>query len=273
MALFGFIGVGNMGYALLKASYKTFGQEEVIYYDASMERCSLISNELNILPENDNIALINKCKYLVLVVKPQYFSHVLEEIKGQVSPEHIIVSIAAGISIDSIKSILGSKVRVVRAMPNTPALISKGSTGVSFSMDIFHDHEKAHIDSFFQSFGEYEVFNEEMMNAVTCASGSSPAYVYTFIEALADSVVNLGIPRDKAYQLVAQTVMGAASMVLETGEHPGVLKDQVCSPGGTTIAGIKALEENSFRNAIMKATDACYRRANELTINNENLLH
>ena len=100
-----------------------------------------------------------------------------------------------------------------------------------------------------------------------CACGSSPAYVYTFIEALADSVVSLGVPREKAYMLVSQTVLGAAAMVLETGKHPGVLKDQVCSPGGTTIAGIKALEENGFRNAVMKATDACYKRAKELSLN------
>jgi pyrroline-5-carboxylate reductase len=270
MALFGFIGVGNMGTALLKATYKTFGQDEVVYYDASKPKCSEIYKQFNISPEKNNIAVVNNCKYLVLAIKPQYFSDVLEEIKGLITSEHIVISIAAGVSIDSIKSILGSTIRIVRAMPNTPALISKGSTGVSFSSDIFMDNEKVHLDSFFRSFGKYDVFEESLMNAVTCASGSSPAYVYTFIEALADSVVSLGIPRDKAYLLAAQSVMGAASMILETGEHPGVLKDQVCSPGGTTIAAIKALEENGFRNAIMKATDACYNKAMELTLNNPN---
>lgn len=267
MALFGFIGVGNMGAALLKATYNTYGQDEIVYYDASKEKCSLIMDKLGILSEHDNAAVINKCKYLVLAIKPQYFFDVLEEIKEHITCEHIIISIAAGINIESIKSVLGADIRIVRAMPNTPALIFKGSTGVSFSSDRFHEEEMNHIDRFFSSFGKYDVFNENLMNAVTCASGSSPAYVYTFIEALADSVVSLGIPRDKAYTLVAQTLIGAASMVLETGEHPGVLKDQVCSPGGTTIAGIKALEENGFRNAIMKATDACYKRANQLSIN------
>lgn len=264
MALFGFIGVGNMGSALLKASYKVFGKNDTIYYDASKENCSLIMKQLDIPPENNNLAVISNCKYLVLAIKPQSFSEVLEEIKGLVTVKHIIISMAAGVNIKSIKSVLGTETRVVRAMPNTPALLFKGSTGVSFSSDIFHDKEKAQLDSFFRSFGEYEVFSENLMNAVTCASGSSPAYVYTFIEALADSVVSLGISRDKAYSLVAQTVMGAASMVLETGEHPGLLKDKVCSPAGTTIAAVKALEENGFRNAIMKATDACYRRAKEL---------
>lgn len=266
MALYGFIGVGNMGFALLKAAHLVFGEDEIAYYDVSMDRCSLVAEQINIIAEASNADVVAKCKYLVLAVKPQYFSAVLEDIKEMIT-DHIIISIAAGVTIESIKSILGNKVRVVRAMPNTPALISKGATGVSFSSDLFHDSEKAQLDVFFKSFGEYDVFDEKFMNAVTCASGSSPAYVYTFIEALADSVVSLGIPRDKAYILVAQTVMGAASMVLETKEHPGVLKDRVCSPGGTTIAGIKALEEYGFRNAIIKATNACYKRANELSIN------
>lgn len=267
MAIFGFIGVGNMGSAILKATCKAFGQDEIVYYDASKEKCALIFDKLNISSEINNIAVIKKCKYLVLAIKPQYFSDVLEEIKGLVTPEHIVISIAAGIEIKTIKSVLGSGTRVVRVMPNTPALILKGSTGVSFSSDRYSETEKSELDKFFRSFGKYDVFNENMMNAVTCASGSSPAYVYTLIEALADSVVSLGIPRDKAYALVAQTVVGAASMVIETGEHPGVLKDQVCSPGGATIAGIKALEEYGFRNAIIKATDACYKRATELSLN------
>lgn len=264
MALFGFIGVGNMGSALLKASYKVFGKEDLIYYDASKDNCASIMKQLGISAEGSNIAVICNCKYLVLAIKPQQFLDVLEEIKRYITPEHIIISIAAGVTIKSIKSALGARTRVVRAMPNTPSLIFKGSTGISFSSDTFHEMEKSHLDSFFSSFGQYDVFNENLMDAVTCASGSSPAYVYTFIEALADSVVSLGISRDKAYSLVAQTVMGAASMVLETGEHPGLLKDKVCSPAGTTIAAVKALEENGFRNAIMKATDACYRRAKEL---------
>lgn len=264
MSLFGFIGVGNMGYALLTACSNTFGKNEISYFDVSDDKCSKIKNELNIPAEKDNVSVVKNCRFLVLAVKPQFLEGVLKEIKDYIS-DQIVISIVAGISIDSIKSILGSSTRVVRAMPNTPAMIGKGITGISFSSDNFTDEEKDIIDRFFNSFGKYEVFNENLINAVTCASGSSPAYVYIFIEALADSAVSLGIPRDKAYILAAQTVMGAASMVLETGLHPGILKDQVCSPAGTTIAAIKALEEHGFRNAIMKATDACYERANKLT--------
>ncbi|WP_276929571.1 pyrroline-5-carboxylate reductase [Herbinix luporum] len=268
MSLFGFIGAGNMGFALMKACVKSFGQNQIAYYDLSMEKCSFVKEQLNISAENDNISVVNKCKYLVLAVKPQFLPEVLEEIKEAVS-DHIVISIVAGVNIKSIKTILGSATRIVRAMPNTPAMISKGYTGICFSEDNFHDSEKELIYKFFNAFGKYDIFNEKLMNAVTCASGSSPAYVYTFIEALADSVVSLGIPRDKAYTMVSQTILGAAAMVLEGGQHPAHLKDQVCSPAGTTIAGIKALEEFGFRNAIMKATDACYERAVELTEKNK----
>ncbi len=267
MALFGFIGAGNMGFALLKACYNTFGKNEVVYFDASSQKCLEAEKQLGIQAEDSNISVVKKCKYLVLAVKPQFMPEVLDEIKDTVTNQ-IIISIAAGISIESIREKLGFPAKIVRAMPNTPALIYKGVTGISYSSGSFSDEEKEIIGRFFNSFGRYEVFDEKLMNAVTCASGSSPAYVYMFIEALADSVVDLGIPRDKAYILAAQTVLGAASMVLETGEHPGALKDKVCSPGGTTIAAVKALEEHGFRNAIMKATEACFNRAEKLTLKN-----
>jgi pyrroline-5-carboxylate reductase len=261
MALFGFIGAGNMGYPLLKAASTTFGSTEVVYTDVSRERCEYVQKDTNVPYVESNIEVVNHCKFLVLAVKPQFFPSVLSEIKQEITKEHIIISIAAGITIETIKEALGEEVRVVRAMPNTPAMVLKGMTGISYSKDAFSEEEIKIVDQFFRSFGKYEVFDESLMNAVVCANGSSPAYVYMFIEALADSVVSYGIPRDKAYTLAAQTVMGAAAMVLETGEHPGQLKDKVCSPGGTTIAAVKALEEYGFRSAIMKASDACYDKA------------
>lgn len=265
MALFGFIGTGNMGFALLKACYSTFGRNEIVYYDVSAEKCAEVFKEFNIPAEDSNISVVKKCRYLVLAVKPQFLSKVLDEIKDSVT-DQVIISIAAGVNIASIESRLGFPAKIVRAMPNTPAMISKGMTGISFSDASFSAEEKDIIDRFFRSFGRYEVFDEKLINAVTCASGSSPAYVYMFIEALADSVVDLGIPRDKAYILAAQTVMGAAAMVLETGEHPAALKDKVCSPGGTTIAAVKALEEHGFRNAVIKATEACFSKAQQLAL-------
>jgi pyrroline-5-carboxylate reductase len=260
MALFGFIGAGNMGYPLIKAAIKSFGSDAVLYTDVSKERCDFVMQETGIAALEDNIAVVQQCKYLVLAVKPQFFPQVLDQLKSFIRSEQVVISIAAGITIASIKEALSDQVRIVRAMPNTPAMVEKGMTGIAFSNHNFSEDERKVIDTFFRSFGRYEVFDEKLMNAVVCANGSSPAYVYLFIEALADSVVNYGIPRDKAYILAAQTVYGAAAMVLETGEHPGKLKDNVCSPGGTTIAAVKALEEYGLRNAIMKATDACYER-------------
>lgn len=257
-----------MGLPLIKAASEAFGVEEVIFTDASEQRCQFVKNETKVAFTTDNISVTRQCKYLVLAVKPQFFPDVLKEIKEHVSKDQVVISIAAGITIDNIKQALSEEIRVVRSMPNTPAMVLKGMTGICFSGDSFSDEERTVIDKFFSSFGRYEVFDERLINAVICASGSSPAYVYMFIEALADSVVSYGIPRDKAYTLVAQTVLGAAAMVLETGEHPGKLKDNVCSPGGTTIAAVKALEEHGFRNALMKASDACYARAEALVKKN-----
>lgn len=264
MALFGFIGVGNMGYPLLKAAIRTFGEKEVVFTDAFAAKREEVAAQSSAVALSSNAEVAENCKYLLLAVKPQTFGQVLTELKGVISKEHIVISIAAGITIEYIKEALSEDTRVVRAMPNTPAMISLGMTCISYSDDIFTEKEQEVIGSFFSSFGKYEIFDEKLMNAVICANGSSPAYVYMFIEALADSVVSLGIPRDKAYTLAAQTVYGAAAMVLETGEHPAKLKDNVCSPAGTTIEAVKALEEYGFRNAIMKASQACYARAEEL---------
>ncbi|HWT75184.1 MAG TPA: pyrroline-5-carboxylate reductase [Mobilitalea sp.] len=266
MALFGFIGAGNMGYPLLKAGIRTFGNTEVVYTDASAERNQFVMKDTGVPFLEDNVAVVKQCKYLVLAVKPQLFPQVLNQIKEAVTKDHVVISIAAGVTTTSIKDILSESIRVIRSMPNTPAMVQKGMTGVSYSQEEFTEEEKMVIDQFFSSFGRYELFDEKLMNAVVCANGSSPAYVYMFIEALADSVVSYGIPRDKAYILAAQTVYGAAAMVLETGEHPGKLKDNVCSPGGTTIAAVKALEEHGLRNAVMKASDACYEKAVALSM-------
>lgn len=265
MALFGFIGVGNMGYPLLNAAINAFGKDQVVYSDASPKMREIVKDKTKIEYEADNKSVIQKCKYLVLVVKPQYFMELLEEIKGEITKDHVVISIAAGITIEAIKEILPVGTKIIRAMPNTPALVYQGMTGVCYSDATFSSQEREVAETFFGSYGRFEVFEEKFMNGIICASGSSPAYMFMIIEALADSVVKYGIPRDKAYTMVAQTMLGAATMVLESGTHPAVLKDQVCSPGGTTIAGVCALENQGLRNALMKATDACYERAEEIS--------
>ena len=174
----------------------------------------------------------------------------MKNIVNVIREDSVVISIAPGITIDSIKDNLGINTKVVRAMPNTPDLVGEGMTGVSYNKDEFSFEQRDVVDRFFNSFGKVVYVDEKLMDVIVCASGSSPAYVYMFIEALADSAVKYGIKRDDAYKLVAQTVLGSAKMVLETNEHPGVLKDKVCSPGGTTIAGVAALEEHNFRNAL-----------------------
>ncbi|HHX12874.1 MAG TPA: pyrroline-5-carboxylate reductase [Clostridiales bacterium] len=265
MAMFGFIGVGNMGKPLLKAAVNTFTDKEVIYSSGPIDYMEELAKETGLPYTKDNVTVAKNSKYLILAVKPQIFPIILEEIRDNITKNHIVISIAVGITIDSIKKSLGQDIRVVRAMPNTPAQVNEGMTGISYSEDDFSEEERKILGQFFSSFGKYEVFDEKSMNAVGCASGSSPAYAYMFIEALADSVVSLGISRDKAYSMVAQTLLGSAKMVLESGEHPAKLKDSVCSPGGTTITGVKALEEHGFRNAIMKATEACYERTVQMS--------
>lgn len=260
MALFGFIGMGNMGYAMLNGMLSIYSADQLTFTDVDMEKKNQIKEKTGVDYKEDNVQLVNACKFIVLAIKPQYLSNVIDEIKDAVTENQIIISILPGVATDDLKKDLGKDVKIVRAMPNTPALVGEGMSGVCFSDSSFAEEEKKTVLEFFGSFGKYEVVEERLMNAVVCASGSSPAYVYMFIEALADSAVKYGIPRDKAYTFAAQTVLGSAKMVLDTKEHPGKLKDMVCSPGGTTIAAVSALEEYGFRNAIIKAADSCYEK-------------
>lgn len=258
MATFGFIGMGNMGYAILKGLLKDYPATEMLFSDGDLHRCEQVKAETKVPYAEGNAACASRSKYLVLAVKPQQYDAVLKSIANVLTAEHVVISIAPGITIKALEFKLGIDKRIVRAMPNTPALIGEGMTGVAYQKDRYDEAELQIINGFFTSFGKVQYVDEKLMEAVVCASGSSPAYVYMFIEALADSVVKLGMPRAMAYEMVSQTVAGSAMMVLKTGEHPGKLKDQVCSPGGTTIAGVAALEEQGFRNALIKASEACY---------------
>ena len=258
MAKIGFIGMGNMGYAMLKGVLNVFEPSDIIFTCPDLDKCKRISDETGVKYAESNAECANNAQYIVLAVKPQVYSAVMKNIVNVIREDSVVISIAPGITIDSIKDNLGINTKVVRAMPNTPALIGEGMTGVAYNASDYSFDERDVIDKFFTSFGKVVYVDEKLMDGVVCASGSSPAYVYMFIEALADSVVKYGIKRDDAYKMVAQTVLGSAKMVLESGEHPAVLKDKVCSPGGTTIQAVSALEENGFRNALIKATDACY---------------
>lgn len=264
MAKIGFIGMGNMGRAILNGLLKVYGPEEMVFTAAHQEKMAEVTAVTRVEHASSNQACAGQVKYLILAVKPQYFDEVFRDIRNVVTKEQVIVSLAPGITAESISTRLGGGVRVVRAMPNTPAMVGEGMTGVSYEADAFDQEEKMEIGRIFSSCGRMELVEERLMDAVGCVSGSSPAFVYMFIEALADSGVKYGLPRKTAYAMAAQTVMGSGKMILETGKHPGQLKDEVCSPGGTTIEGVSALEEQGFRSSVIKAADACYEKTQKL---------
>ena len=264
MVKIGFIGMGNMGNAILNGLLKTHGPEEMIFSAARQDKMEAVTVRTKVPHACSNRECAEAVKYLILAVKPQYFDAVFSEIRDVVTPEQVVVSLAPGITISNITERLGGNVRVVRAMPNTPAMLGEGMTGVSYGEASYTEEEKETIRDIFSSCGRVELVEERLMDAVGVVSGSSPAFVYMFIEALADSGVKYGLPRKTAYAMAAQTVLGSAKMILETGKHPGQLKDEVCSPGGTTIAGVSALEEYGLRNAVIKAADACYEKTRRM---------
>ena len=212
---------------------------------------------------SDNADEVKSADIIVLCVKPQVMDTVLAEIKGQISKEHLLISVAAGYPLARIQQHFGRNISLIRAMPNTPAVIQEGVTALVGSSGISHDHLQL-AQSIFESVGKVVMVEESLMDAVTGLSGSGPAYVYLVIEALTDGGVLLGLPRTVASVLAAQTVLGAARMVLESGEHPAVLKDRVTSPGGTTIAGLQELETGKLRATFMKAVKAATARSHEL---------
>ncbi|HEX4611362.1 MAG TPA: pyrroline-5-carboxylate reductase [Urbifossiella sp.] len=211
-----------------------------------------------------NKTVAQGCDILILAVKPVAVSDVLAEIKPVLGPRHLVVSIAAGVTLARLAAELGHEVRLARVMPNTPCLIGASASGFSTRNPRPDNPDAAVVARLFQAVGQAFPLPEHLLDAVTGLSGSGPAYVYVMIEALADGGVKAGLPRDVAQALAAQTVLGAAKMVLETGQHPGALKDAVASPGGTTIAGLHALERAGVRAGLMDAVEAAAKRAQEL---------
>lgn len=256
------VGAGNMGYPLLKGAIAAFGAENVTFQTKRREHEEALSAELGIFYAPRMLDMVMQSDVIVLAVKPQYAPEVYPDIKLAMAKEKIIISVMAGVTVEELKRQTGA-VKIVRAMPNTPAMLGEGMTCISYSGEVT-EVEKEVVRKLFLCVGKIEEIPEGLLNAAICANGSSPAFVYMFMEALADGVVKYGIPRDMAYRLVGQTVLGSAKMLLETREHPGKLKDAVCSPGGTTIAGVAALEEYGLRNAVMKAADACYEKAENM---------
>ena len=264
MAKIGFIGMGNMGYAMLKGALREFDVQDIVFYDVNVDRMKQVSNETKVDYLDSNVHVVRSVKYLILAVKPQFYNDVLKDIADEIEKENVVISIAPGITIKQLKDRIGFDARIVRAMPNTPALVGEGMTGVAYNPTEFNLEEKHIIEKIFKAIGKMKIVNEKLMSAVTCASGSSPAYVFMFIEAMADGAVKMGIPRAKAYKMAAQSVLGSAKMVLDTGKHPGELKDMVCSPAGTTIEAVEVLESLGFRNAAMQAVIKCSEKSQNM---------
>lgn len=261
----GFIGGGNMASAIIGGILKSglAAKENIIAADKSEQACTSLTERFGIAATQDNRTVAASCDILFLAVKPFLFDIVIPEIKNDVKPDTLVISIAAGQSISSIESLFGTTIKLVRAMPNTPALVGEGMSALCCNGQV-SEEELSEAVSIFNSFGKCEVVQESMMNTVIGVSGSSPAYVFMFIEAMADAAVADGMPRAQAYKFAAQSVLGSAKMVLETGSHPGALKDAVCSPGGTTIEAVAVLEKEGLRNAVIKGQRACVEKAKNM---------
>ena len=254
----GFIGCGNMGKAMLGALVNSdnIKREDIIVSTKSESSAKNINKEFEVKTTVVNAEVAEKSNVLFLAVKPHFFKVVIEQIKDIISDDTIIISIAAGVTIAQIEEWFGRKVKVVRTMPNTPALVGEGMSAICPNTNISAD-ELNYVGELYNLFGKYEVLEEKDFHAFIALCGSSPAYVFMFIEAMADAGVKLGLPRTKAYKLAEQAVLGSAKLALETGKHPGVLKDEVCSPGGTTIEAVIDLEKNGFRNTVISAVEKC----------------
>lgn len=261
----GFIGCGNMGKAILGGIINSGSIAlENIYISTRSEESKLkIEDEFKVKVSLDNNEVTAFSDILFLAVKPNIFKDVLKEIKDNIKKDTLVVSIAAGITVKDIEDILGTDKKIVRTMPNTPALVGEAMSAVSFNKNL-DDGEIEDICIIFNMFGKYEILEEKYFHAFIALCGSSPAYVFMFIEAMADAAVKLGIPRSKAYKMAEQSILGSAKLALETGMHPGELKDMVCSPSGTTIEAVIELENGGFRSSVIKALEKCAEKSENM---------
>ncbi len=251
----GVIGTGNMGGALMDAFCLDKGNT-MRAYNPGREKLEAVCARTGAKPAASAAEAAEDCDLVLAAVKPIVMPSVLEELKAVLRPEQIFVSIAVGLPIASYEAVLGTDKKIVRAMPNTPAAVQAGMTAFAFGSQVTQAQQQMVLELFSLA-GGTAVLPERLMNAVSALTGSSPAYVYLFLEAMADGGCYAGLPREQAYQLAAQAVLGAAKMVLETGKHPGVLKDEVCSPGGTTIRAVAELEKRGMRSAVIEAIKSC----------------
>jgi pyrroline-5-carboxylate reductase len=261
----GFLGAGKMATALARGwlAARLVTADRLLASDPLAQALDHFRTETGGPTTSDNRLVVAGCDLLILAVKPQSMAALLHEIQSSLGDRHLIVSIAAGITLGQLVEALGPKRRLIRVMPNTPCLVGASASGYAPALSATTE-DLALVDRLLNAVGRAFRLPESLLDAVTGLSGSGPAFVYMMIEALSDGGVRMGLPREVATTLAAQTVFGSAKMVLETGTHPAVLKDMVASPGGTTMAGLHALERGGLRAALMDAVEAATRRAIEM---------
>jgi pyrroline-5-carboxylate reductase len=259
------IGAGKLGEALIGGMLDAgvAKRDQFIATAAHRERVDLVQKKLGVKVTLSNGEAVRKSKLVLLCVKPQVVEEVLRQIADDLTPDHVLISVAASVSIRFMEEIIGKPVPVIRAMPNTPCLIKQGMTAVAPGTHA----DEAHVEmakKMFEAIGRCLILDEKHMDAVTALGASGPAFVYTIIESLIEGGVKVGLPRHVATIMAAQMVQGSANMVLETGEHPAKLKDTVTTPAGCTVDGLLELEEGGLRVTLIKAVDRATRRAREL---------
>ncbi|MBQ0042045.1 MAG: pyrroline-5-carboxylate reductase [Lachnospiraceae bacterium] len=266
----GFIGLGNMAKAIIGGllEKEIVTPKDLIGSAATQETCDKVSamfekNGERVETTLDNGYVAKVSDVLFLAVKPQFFGDVIPQVRENVGERTLVISIAAGKTLEFIENAFEKKIKLVRTMPNTPALVGEGCTGVCFN-DQVEENDKELALKLLSSFGAAHVVPERLMDVVGAVSGSSPAYIFMLIEAMSDAAVLGGMPRKQAIEFAAQSVLGSAKLVLETGKHPGELKDMVCSPAGTTIEGVRVLEDNGFRGSVIEALKACIDKSRKL---------
>lgn len=261
----GFIGGGNMASAIIggMVEKKVYAPEQIAASGKDADSLENLHKKYGIEVTADNKEIMEKSDVVFLSVKPQVLPQVIMEIAPLIKENQLFVSIAAGKTIEWIENEFNKEIKLVRCMPNTPALVGEGCTGICANAKV-SEEELELVKAIFDSCGTSYQVPEHLMDVVGAVAGSAPAFVFMFMEAMADAAVAGGMPRDMAYKMASQTVLGSGKLMLETGKHPGNLKDMVCSPGGTTICGVKVLEEQGMRGAIMDALDSCIQKSKKI---------